>query len=100
MRATHETRDQVGDTRSYANIASSDPAGVPFHLFFPTRIPSHLPFLLHAYFQVDAGRKGFAEDEERFFAEAMSPQDRKMRHFASANMSRGRDFQGKANKGR
>lgn len=48
-----------------ASIAppSSDPAGPPFHLFFPTRIPSHLPFLLHAYFQVDAGRKAFAEDE-------------------------------------
>jgi Ca-activated chloride channel family protein len=38
--------------------------------------------------------------EQHVFAEAMSPQDRKMRHFASANMSRGRDFQGKANKGR
>ena len=38
--------------------------------------------------------------EQLVFAEAMSPQDRKMRHFASANMSRGRDFQGKANKGR
>ena len=33
-----------------------------FHLFFPTRIRTHLPFLLHAYFEVDAGRKGFAED--------------------------------------
>ena len=38
--------------------------------------------------------------EQHVFAEAMSPRDRKMRHFASANMSRGRDFQGKANKGR
>lgn len=33
-----------------------------FHLFFPTQIPTHLPFLLHAYFEVDAGRKRFAED--------------------------------------
>lgn len=33
-----------------------------FHLFFPTHIPSRLPFLLHAYFQVDASRKGFADD--------------------------------------
>lgn len=33
-----------------------------FHLFFPTRIATHLPFLLHAYFEVDASRKGFAED--------------------------------------
>lgn len=31
----------------------------PFHLFFPTRIPSGLPFLLHAYFEVDAARTGF-----------------------------------------
>ena len=38
--------------------------------------------------------------EQHVFAETMSPQDRKMRHFASANMSRGRDFEGKANKGR
>lgn len=36
-----------------------------FHLFFPTRIRTHLPFLLHAYFEVDAGRKGFAEDRVR-----------------------------------
>ena len=36
-----------------------------FHLFFPTRIRTHLPFLLHAYFDVDAGRKGFAEDRVR-----------------------------------
>ncbi|WP_407669361.1 sacsin N-terminal ATP-binding-like domain-containing protein [Ornithinimicrobium avium] len=31
----------------------------PFHLFFPTRIPSGMPFLLHGYFQVDASRTGF-----------------------------------------
>lgn len=44
-------------------------SGDCFHLFFPTRIRTHLPFLLHAYFEVDAGRKGFAEDratENRF----------------------------------
>jgi hypothetical protein len=35
-----------------------------FHLFFPTRIRTHLPVLLHAYFEVDAGRKAFAEDRE------------------------------------
>jgi hypothetical protein len=35
-----------------------------FHLFFPTKIPTHLPYLFHAYFEVDAGRKGFAEDKE------------------------------------
>ena len=33
-----------------------------FHLFFPTRIRTHLPYLFHAYFEVDAGRKSFAED--------------------------------------
>lgn len=31
----------------------------PFHLFFPTRIASGLPFLLHGYFEVDAARTGF-----------------------------------------
>lgn len=34
-------------------------SSAPFHLFFPTRIPSGLPFLLHGYFKVDASRKGF-----------------------------------------
>lgn len=31
----------------------------PFHLFFPTRIGSGLPVLLHGYFEVDAARTGF-----------------------------------------
>jgi hypothetical protein len=31
----------------------------PFHLFFPTRILSGLPFLLHGYFEVDAARTSF-----------------------------------------
>lgn len=31
----------------------------PFHLYFPTRIGSGLPFLLHGYFEVDAARTGF-----------------------------------------
>jgi hypothetical protein len=35
-----------------------------FHLFFPTRISSGLPFLLHAYFEVDAGRTQFAPDAD------------------------------------
>ncbi len=35
-----------------------------FHLFFPTRIASGLPLLLHAYFEVDAGRTRFAPDAE------------------------------------
>lgn len=40
--------------------AHDDPeASSPFHLFFPTRIGSGLPFLLHGYFEVDAARTGF-----------------------------------------
>lgn len=31
----------------------------PFHLFFPTSIPSGTPLLVHGYFQVDAARTGF-----------------------------------------
>jgi len=40
------------------------------HLFFPTTIPTCLPFLLHAYFRVDAGRKSFA-DADRARNEAL-----------------------------
>lgn len=41
-------------------IPATDGApSAPFHLFFPTRIPSGLPFLLHGYFEVDAARTGF-----------------------------------------
>jgi hypothetical protein len=43
--------------------AGGDISATSFHLFFPTRISSHLPFLLHGYFEVDAARKGFAEDD-------------------------------------
>lgn len=40
--------------------AHGDPAvSSPFHLYFPTRIGSGLPLLLHGYFEVDAGRTGF-----------------------------------------
>lgn len=39
------------------------PTAGNFHLFFPTRIASRLPLLLQAYFQVDAGRQGFAADQ-------------------------------------
>ena len=31
----------------------------PFHLFFPTLIPSGVPLLLHAYFEVNAARTSF-----------------------------------------
>lgn len=41
--------------------AMPDSASAPFHLFFPTRIGSGLPFLLHGYFEVDAARTGFYE---------------------------------------
>jgi hypothetical protein len=37
------------------------PVAGNFHLFFPTEIPTNLPFLLHAYFEVDASRRRFAE---------------------------------------
>jgi hypothetical protein len=43
--------------------ASDRGGGDCFHLFFPTRIKTHLPFLFHAYFEVDASRKGFAADK-------------------------------------
>ena len=33
----------------------------PFHLFFPTKIRSGLPLLLHGYFEVNAARTGFYE---------------------------------------
>jgi len=46
-----------GETRILPAMVDSDSA--PFHLFFPTRIPSGLPFLLHGYFTVDAARTGF-----------------------------------------
>jgi hypothetical protein len=45
-----------------AHLAGQDASANQFHLFFPTRIATHLPMLLHAYFRVDAGRKGFAGD--------------------------------------
>jgi len=38
-------------------------AGSPFHLFFPTRIASGMPLLLHGYFEVDAARTGFYDGE-------------------------------------
>ena len=43
--------------------ASDRGGGDNFHLFFPTGIKTHLPMLLHAYFEVDASRKAFARDK-------------------------------------
>jgi hypothetical protein len=37
----------------------SDDPSAPFHLFFPTRIGSGLPLLLHGYFEVNAARTAF-----------------------------------------
>ena len=39
--------------------AVDDLPSSPFHLFFPTKIGSGLPFLLQGYFEVDAARTGF-----------------------------------------
>lgn len=50
-------------------------ASSPFHLFFPTRIGSGLPFLVHGYFQVDAARTGFysgAEDANQSIVDALA----------------------------
>lgn len=41
--------------------AGGEEPSAPFHLFFPTRIGSGLPFLVHGYFEVDAARTGFYE---------------------------------------
>jgi hypothetical protein len=47
------------DGRSKAVSAVPDSPSAPFHLFFPTRIASGLPLLLHGYFEVDAARTAF-----------------------------------------
>ena len=47
-----------GDTKEVRAASDTSPSA-PFHLFFPTRIASGLPFLLHGYFEVDAARTGF-----------------------------------------
>jgi hypothetical protein len=52
---------RVDDSSSVETVlpAIDESPSAPFHLFFPTRIPSGLPFLLHAYFEVDAARTAF-----------------------------------------
>ncbi|MDQ6880228.1 MAG: hypothetical protein M3082_21495 [Candidatus Dormibacteraeota bacterium] len=53
----------------------SPTASAPFHLFFPTRIASGTPFLLHGYFEVAAGRGNFyggSEHRNRFLLERLS----------------------------
>ncbi len=52
---------RTSDAGAQRSIVSAAPetTSAPFHLFFPTRIATGLPFLLHGYFEVDAGRTGF-----------------------------------------
>ena len=45
-----------------AEVSRKKYRAAPYYLFFPTEISSHLPFLLNAYFEVDAGRQRFAKD--------------------------------------
>ena len=47
------------DPKEMVHPAVEGEPSAPFHLFFPTRIHSGLPFLLHAYFEVNAPRTGF-----------------------------------------
>lgn len=47
-----------GSSNAVASASDHGPSA-PFHLFFPTRISSGLPLLLHGYFSVDASRTGF-----------------------------------------
>lgn len=69
-RALPDERDLAGEVAVALRFDPSSRPGVivpavdggpsaPFHLFFPTRITSGLPFLLHGYFEVDAARTGF-----------------------------------------
>lgn len=52
---------RIGTNSGRVVAALPDTPSTPFHLFFPTRIGSGLPFLLHGYFEVDAARTGFYE---------------------------------------
>ena len=63
----------VDDTATHT-IATAVPSA-PFHLFFPTRIASGTPFLLHGYFEVAAGRASFyggSEQRNRLLLERLS----------------------------
>ena len=53
----------------------SDVVSRPFHLFFPTKIASGTPFLLHGYFEVAAGRAGFyhgSDDRNRLILDRLT----------------------------
>ncbi len=56
---------RVGDSRPSWRVALPELQAQCFHLFFPTSIATGLPLLLHAYFEVDAGRTRFAPDAEQ-----------------------------------
>lgn len=47
-----------GEESSVAAPVANEPSA-PFYLFFPTKIRSGLPLLLHGYFEVNAARTGF-----------------------------------------
>ncbi len=63
---TVAVRVAPADGRLVVERPSAEPGdgGDTFHLFFPTRIATHLPFLLHAYFRVSANRTQFADGEK------------------------------------
>lgn len=56
---TVAVRLDADDARLPVHAHEDSESSSPFHLFFPTRIGSGLPFLLHGYFEVDAARTGF-----------------------------------------
>lgn len=69
-RQLEDNGDLASEVTTAFRLASDDPrvpvaahndpeTSSPFHLFFPTRIGSGLPFLVHGYFEVDAARTGF-----------------------------------------
>ena len=66
--------EDLGDSVRVVS-AGSDDGSAPFHLFFPTRIASGLPFLLHGYFEVDANRTSFYQgsmDRNRVLLDALA----------------------------
>jgi hypothetical protein len=53
---------RLGDDPARPVIApTGEEPSAPFYLFFPTKIRSGLPFLLHGYFEVNAARTDFYE---------------------------------------
>lgn len=53
---------RLGDDPGSPMVAPDDgEPSAPFYLFFPTKIRSGLPFLLHGYFEVNAARTDFYE---------------------------------------